>query len=202
MLNVSCGHPLGNTQLFPFQHISVLIYVDYNTNILWLYTLHRSPSDNSHGRERQPGHSGYGGSFPTAPKPQSIAPAASRPLAPNPLTSRPPARSFTCKTYEPFPSHAVQSPSTSSGRTTKGMRLFQPCTHSIGKGRQPNAASVYCIAFVCVASFDVVRLYWLKASSSVILYLRLTFVNSCKEARVWRSSRAPLPPNESIFTIA
>jgi hypothetical protein len=45
VLNVSCGHPLGNTQLFPFQNIKVLIYVDYDTNILWLHTLHRSPSE-------------------------------------------------------------------------------------------------------------------------------------------------------------
>jgi hypothetical protein len=45
VLNVSCGHPLGNTQLFPFQNIKVLIYVDYNTNILWLYTLHRNPAE-------------------------------------------------------------------------------------------------------------------------------------------------------------
>jgi hypothetical protein len=45
VLNVSCGHPLGNTQLFPFQDIKVLIYVNYNTNILWLHTLHRSPSE-------------------------------------------------------------------------------------------------------------------------------------------------------------
>jgi hypothetical protein len=45
VLNVSCGHPLGNTQLFPFENIKVLIYVDYNTKILWLYTLHRSPSE-------------------------------------------------------------------------------------------------------------------------------------------------------------
>jgi hypothetical protein len=45
VLNFSCGHPLGNTQLFPFQNIRVLIYVDYNTNILWLHTLHRSPSE-------------------------------------------------------------------------------------------------------------------------------------------------------------
>jgi hypothetical protein len=45
VLNVFCGHPLGNTQLFPFQHISVRIYVDYNTNILWLYTLHRNPTE-------------------------------------------------------------------------------------------------------------------------------------------------------------
>jgi hypothetical protein len=45
VLNVSCGHPIGNRQLFPFENIKVLIYVDYNTNILWLYTLHRSPSE-------------------------------------------------------------------------------------------------------------------------------------------------------------
>jgi hypothetical protein len=45
VLNFSCGHPLGNSQLFPFEDIKVLIYVDYNTNILWLHTLHRSPSE-------------------------------------------------------------------------------------------------------------------------------------------------------------
>ena len=44
VLNFSCGHPLGNSQLFPFQNIKVVIYVDYNTNILG-YPLHRSPSE-------------------------------------------------------------------------------------------------------------------------------------------------------------
>jgi hypothetical protein len=45
VLNISCGHPLGNTDFFPFQSIKVLIYMDYDTNVPWPYPIHRSPHE-------------------------------------------------------------------------------------------------------------------------------------------------------------
>jgi hypothetical protein len=42
-LNFACGPPMG--QLPPPQILKVIIKVDYNTRILWFYTLHRSPSE-------------------------------------------------------------------------------------------------------------------------------------------------------------
>ena len=45
VLNIPCGHPLGNMELFPFEDIKVLIYVDYDTNIPWLWPIHRSPHE-------------------------------------------------------------------------------------------------------------------------------------------------------------